>query len=240
MTGQTRLLPIEGLIFDKDGTLFDFEATWAGWTRGILAELATRTGVDPAGLGARIGFDLEAGFAPDSPVIAGTLAQIAELLAAGLPDRSPMARPADLIAFLDVRAALAEVVEVVPLSCFFKDLQADGYRVGVMTNDTEGSARAHLAAVSVVDLEVVIGADSGHGAKPDAEPLLAAARRLGVAPAQVAMIGDSRHDLAAGRAAGMVTIGVLTGPALAADLADLADVVLPSIADLPAWLAAQI
>ena len=51
------------------------------------------------------------------------------------------------------------------------------------------------------------------------------------------MVGDSRHDLIAGRAAGMRTIGVLTGMARAEDLADLADVVLPDIGHIPVWLA---
>jgi phosphoglycolate phosphatase len=55
----------------------------------------------------------------------------------------------------------------------------------------------------------------------------------------VAMVGDSRHDLQAGRAAGMRTVAVLTGIAKAADLADLADVILPDIGALPAWLDAQ-
>jgi phosphoglycolate phosphatase len=50
------------------------------------------------------------------------------------------------------------------------------------------------------------------------------------------MIGDSLHDLHAGRAAGMAVMGVLTGPATEAELAPHADVVLPSIAALPAWL----
>lgn len=231
--------PIEGLIFDKDGTLFDFNATWGGWTRTVLTELAQAAGVARADLGARVGYDFETGFADDSPVIAGTLAQIAGLLAVGLPEGFELRAPTELMAYLDARAAAADVVEVVPLAPFLAQLQTDGYKVCVMTNDTEGSARAHLAAVSVSGLDAVIGADSGFGAKPDAEPLLALARVVELAPSRMAMVGDSRHDLAAGRAAGMVTVAVLTGPATAADLADLADVVLPSIADLPAWLAGR-
>ena len=31
---------IDGLLFDKDGTLFDFEATWSAWTRDLLADEA--------------------------------------------------------------------------------------------------------------------------------------------------------------------------------------------------------
>lgn len=50
------------------------------------------------------------------------------------------------------------------------------------------------------------------------------------------MVGDSRHDLAAGQAAGMRTVGVLTGLASARDLADGATVVLPDIGHLPAWV----
>ena len=51
------------------------------------------------------------------------------------------------------------------------------------------------------------------------------------------MVGDSTHDLIAGRAAGMQTVGVLTGMA-EAELAPLADAVLPDIGHLPDWLMA--
>ena len=52
------------------------------------------------------------------------------------------------------------------------------------------------------------------------------------------MVGDSTHDLRAGRAAGMQTVGVLTGTSLADELWPLADAVLPDIGHLPAWVAA--
>ena len=50
------------------------------------------------------------------------------------------------------------------------------------------------------------------------------------------MVGDSRHDLISGRAAGMATVAVLTGIAGAGELAPHADVVLPDIGHLPGWL----
>jgi phosphoglycolate phosphatase len=50
------------------------------------------------------------------------------------------------------------------------------------------------------------------------------------------MVGDSTHDLHAGRGAGMATVAVLTGVAGRAALAPHADVVLNSIAELPEWL----
>ena len=53
------------------------------------------------------------------------------------------------------------------------------------------------------------------------------------------MVGDSTHDLIAGRAAGMWTVGVLTGIAATDELAPYADAVLPDIGHLPGWLDAR-
>jgi phosphoglycolate phosphatase len=50
------------------------------------------------------------------------------------------------------------------------------------------------------------------------------------------MVGDSLHDLHAARAAGMVGVGVLSGPARAEVLAPVADVVLDDIAAIAGWL----
>ena len=85
--------------------------------------------------------------------------------------------------------------------------------------------------------DFIAGYDSGHGLKPGPGMVLAFAAATGVAPQQVAMIGDSLHDLGAGRAAGAgLVVGVLTGPAEAHELAPHADHVIGSIAELPGLL----
>jgi phosphoglycolate phosphatase len=66
--------------------------------------------------------------------------------------------------------------------------------------------------------------------------VLAFADHCGLAPDEVALVGDSLHDLEAARAAGAVAIAVLTGrTGLAArpELEPHADHVIESIADLP-------
>ncbi|WP_342662245.1 HAD-IA family hydrolase [Rubellimicrobium thermophilum] len=83
----------------------------------------------------------------------------------------------------------------------------------------------------------VAGYDSGWGGKPGPGQLLAFAESAGLDPADCAMVGDSLHDLAAARAAGMRGIGVLTGVAGRETLAPAAEVVLESIATLPDWIA---
>jgi phosphoglycolate phosphatase len=232
---RDRVTPgVEGIVFDKDGTLFDFQATWAAWTARLIGTLARAHGADAAEVARAAGFDLEAmRFLAHSPVIAGTNREAAECLAQAMPG-------ADVDAVEEhMKYAVADMtlVPAVPLAAYLDGLGARGLVLGVITNDTEFGARAHLGAAGVTDrFAFVAGFDSGHGAKPAPDPLLAFARATGLDPARVLMVGDSAHDLIAGRAAGMQTAGVLTGVASRADLGPLADVVVPDIGHIPAWL----
>ncbi len=228
---------IAAILFDKDGTLFDFEATWGAWARGLALDLAQGDDAIARRLAEAIGYDLaQARFAPYSTVIAGTVAEVAELLLPHLPGRDL----AGLVAELDHAAQHAPQVAAVDLPQCLGGLRAAGLRLGVATNDSEASARVHLAKAGVEGMfDFIAGYDSGFGAKPEPGPLLAFARAMGVAPRQVAMVGDSLHDMAAARAAGMRAVAVLTGPAPLALLQPASDTVLESIDGLAGWLAAQ-
>lgn len=224
---------IDALLFDKDGTLFDFRISWGRWASGFLAGLAS----DPDHadrLGRAIGFDAATqSFAPDSPVIAATAADIAAALLPHLPGMTL----ADLTDLIDDTAGSAPMSEAVPLRPLLTVLRGRGLRLGVATNDSEAPARQHLAAHGITDcFDFIAGYDSGHGAKPSPGMCLAFAAACGFSPGRVAMVGDSRHDLQAGRAAGMRTVAVLTGIAQSSDLETLADVVLPDIGAIPDWL----
>lgn len=229
-------LRADAVLFDKDGTLFDFHATWSHWAHGMLHDLAAGDGGLAARLAATIDYDLAARrFRPTSPVVAGTNHEAAECLARALPGRSLAA----IEEHLRLSAASAPLAPAVPLGPYLDGLRGRGLRLGVMTNDTEYGARAHLGAAGVLErFDFVAGFDSGFGAKPAPAPLLAFARAVNVAPARVVMVGDSPHDLIAGRRAGMACVGVLTGAVAAEGLAPLADAVLPDIGHLPGWLGA--
>ena len=58
---------IRAVVFDKDGTLFDFQRTWSQWTADLLAILAGADAQMAALLGRSVGFDLATlRFEPDS------------------------------------------------------------------------------------------------------------------------------------------------------------------------------
>lgn len=225
---------IDGIIFDKDGTLFDFRRTWGEWTQRLLAELAQGDDETATRLGALVGYDLPRRvFAPNSPIIAATPDEIADCLI----DHLPGWEHAPLVARMNALAAQVSLAEAVPLRPLLENLRARGLRIGLVTNDAEAPARAHLASARVQDLfDFVAGFDSGHGAKPGPGPLLAFAKACGLSPARIAMVGDSTHDMLAGQAAGMRRVAVLTGVAEQAELAPHAEVVLPDIGHLPGWI----
>lgn len=226
---------IEAILFDKDGTLFDFQATWAVWANGVIDALSGGDNVQAARLASAMHYDKDnLRFLPSSPIIACTNREAALIVAGVLPER----HADDVEGFLAQSAAQAPLAPAVPLAPLLDDLIRQGIALGVMTNDAEMVAHTHLRAAGVADrFTFVAGFDSGFGAKPAPDPLLAFARAIGMDPARIAMVGDSTHDLIAGRAAGMVTLGVLTGTASEADLTFHADIVLPDIGHIPAWLA---
>ena len=78
---------IKGLLFDKDGTLFDFEKTWNSWTLRILQEVSEKSDVNIGKLAESINFDLKAGkLLPQSIVIAGTHREVTAALHRNLPN----------------------------------------------------------------------------------------------------------------------------------------------------------
>lgn len=224
---------IDGIIFDKDGTLFDFRLSWGRWTTDLVRTLAPNP-QQAEKLAQVIGFDLVTGdFAPDSPVISATPHEIAQTMLPYLPGHS-LTGLADQMNTLSAATEMSPAVDLVPL---LTALRARGLKIGLATNDTEAPARAHLAAAGILQLfDFVSGCDSGYGGKPAPGQLLAFAAAFGLDVDRVAMVGDSQHDLIAGRSAGMYAVAVLTGIAGAAELEPHADAVLQNINSLPNWI----
>ncbi|MEL6582872.1 MAG: HAD family hydrolase [Pseudomonadota bacterium] len=225
---------IKGILFDKDGTLFGFDETWSRWCADLITDYSEGDARTVAALADALMFDLERErFLAGSPVIAGTADVSAELM---LPHLSGWTFET-LLDDINRRAAAVEGVPPVALVPLMNTLRAAGHVLGVATNDAESSAHAQLLSAGIAEhMSFVAGYDSGFGAKPAPGMVTGFVAQTGLAADEVVMVGDSTHDLSAGRAAGTQTAGVLTGPASAEELSPLADVVLPDIGALTEWL----
>jgi pyrophosphatase PpaX len=92
-------------------------------------------------------------------------------------------------------------------------LRNRGYAVGVVTSKSRQFAERGLRLCALWEFaDVFVSMDDTSRHKPYPEPLLLALERLQVAPQQAVYVGDSRHDMQAGRAAGMRTVAALWGP----------------------------
>jgi HAD superfamily hydrolase (TIGR01509 family) len=120
------------------------------------------------------------------------------------------------------------------LPTLFGALRARSLRIAVATTDDRAPTLATLEGLGIAPLvDALACGDDGHPIKPAPDAILVLCEKLGIAPPQVAMVGDTAADLRMGRAAGVgVNIGVLSGVGSAALLTPLADLLLPSVAGL--------
>ena len=230
--------PIQGLLFDKDGTLFDFHRSWTS----VFDEAARRLAQDDEMLAQTLmaagGYDPASGrIAAGSIFAAGDTQDLADAWRPHVSDWES----GDLVGWLDALFAERGPLSSVPvtdLPRLFGELKARGLTLGVATNDSHVSAMAALERFGVTPhLSFCCGYDSGHGSKPGPGMVQAFCRAMDMDPSSVAVIGDNTHDLEMARAAGAgLAIGVLTGTSGREDLAPLADTVVDSIAALPVFL----
>jgi phosphoglycolate phosphatase len=235
----TPLSRIKGVLFDKDGTLIDFHATWYGVADRMALEAAGGDRARADLLMDMVGYDHGARrFRSDSVAAAGTNADIVDLWH---PDLDREERRQRIAHFDRVTAGegASAAVPVPGVLEAIRTMRAAGLRIGVATNDSTEGAERTLVSLGVAQMfDAVYGYDAVANPKPAGDVVVAFADMAGLRPAQVAMVGDNRHDLEAGRAAGAgLVVAVLSGTGTRESLAPLADVVLDSVADLPGHLA---
>jgi phosphoglycolate phosphatase len=236
MTGAGWVFPetIEAILFDKDGTLVDFEKTWAGVNRMAAAIGAAGDSELERRLLAACGIDPVTGMTvADSLFAAATAREIAARMVA---EGSPLGHDALTNALDDCfHAGADKAVPLADLPGLFSALRGFGIRLGVASSDNERSVRRTVDMLGIGrHADFVSGYDSGYGAKPGPGMVLAFCDAVGCQPANVAVVGDSRHDLEMGRGAGAgAVVGVLSGAGTRETLSPLADALIENVAVLP-------
>jgi len=229
---------IDLIVFDKDGTLIEFQLMWADWVDGLATRLEAGTGLElRAGIDELLGMDPATG----------------QVLWHGLLAATPMARIRDAVLAYVARAGAGEDAAaaaldaaweapdpvslarpVTDLPALLDRLRGEGRLYAVATSDDRAPTVRTLEALGIAgEMAAIACADDGHASKPAPDAVLKLCAEVGVPPERTVVVGDSPADLAMGRSAGVCrVIGVLTGVGDETTLEPLADVVLDSIADL--------
>jgi pyrophosphatase PpaX len=115
------------------------------------------------------------------------------------------------------RAHNGEILPTMPLYAGVREtliaIKARGQTVGLVTSKGRGAANISLDGHAIAPhFDLVMASDDTKKHKPDPEPLLEAARRLGIPPESIAYVGDSVHDIRCALGAGCLAVAALWGP----------------------------
>jgi phosphoglycolate phosphatase len=193
---------IRAILFDKDGTLFDFRKTWLAAYRGAVAELAEAAGLGPAFVDillARHGYDPASDtFTAESPLLWATTRDQA-VLGSAEPE---LAGVADVERRLERHFSDLDAYPPVPvthLAPLFARLRSRGFKLGGATMDSTAAAAATLARFAADGLvDFLTGYDGGHGIKPAPGMVLGFCAAARLEPDQAArQVGEEFQHLGA-------------------------------------------
>ncbi|ESW83219.1 HAD family hydrolase [Mesorhizobium sp. LSJC285A00] len=233
---------IKGILFDKDGTLVDFNATWLGIADFMAMDAAEGDRWKADRLLSAAGFDFVAKrFKPDSIFASGTNMDVVELWFPRLSDEDQMLAVARFNEITSVQGS-SMAVALPGIVAALTALHKRSYRLGVATNDSTAGAEKTMVTLGVAQLfTAAYGYDAVANPKPAPDTIVAFCDLTGLKASEIAMVGDNRHDLEMARAGGCgLAVGVLSGTGTRESLASIADVVLDSVADLPDFLSARV
>ena len=212
---RERRFDVDAIVFDKDGTLLDLDASWGpiatAWVHGVA------TGDQPVVemLCDALGLDLAAGrLRPDSSFAMSPLVEIAAdtrllLDAEGWAlDRidAAIASAVEAVEGLTHDTHMDTLVDVVAL---MQRLRTTGLRIAVFTSDEPGPTTLFLDTFALHDhVDVVITAADVGEPKPSPEGLHVIAAALGTSTDRLLMVGDSVADRDAALAAGSPFVAV--------------------------------
>lgn len=226
------------VIFDKDGTLLDFEAMWGSWVIELAQRLEFATDLAIASrLYEMMGFSPDSGRILASGNLALTPSAELRMLTAELLREFELT-PDQVDLSLDAAWHSPDPVglahPLTDLTILFCSLRAGGIKIAIATSDDRLPTLATLSGLGLAALvDAVVCADDGLPIKPAPDMILTICRTLYVPPAKTVMVGDNVDDLQMGRAAGVgLVVGVLSGVCSASELSPYADILLGSIADL--------
>ncbi|MDD2923140.1 MAG: HAD family hydrolase [Anaerolineales bacterium] len=232
----------DAIIFDKDGTLIDFDAMWGGWVIYLAEQLHQLSGLDVRDpLCLAMGYDdankkvLATGKLAATPMhllyrltvevmqSLGLSAENAEKVVAEgwyIPDPVILAKP-----FTDTRA-------------LFDSIHQLKIKIGIATTDDRAPTQAMIEAFDIEEyIATMVCSDDGIQAKPAPDMVLTICERMKVDPARVMVVGDTIPDLKMARAAGAgLVVGVLKGVSNTKDLAPFADALIESVNDLHVYI----
>jgi phosphoglycolate phosphatase len=161
-----------------------------------------------------------------------------KLVERAMPDANPAEIEYALCIFLSYNSShIAEKTRLYPgVRETLSSLRDSGFRLVVISNKNVALCRKVIATLGMSDFfDVVMGADTMAFRKPSPEPIIKMLQAFALSPFNAVIVGDSINDVAAGKAAGVMTVGCTYGYGDMSELveADYLVETFPELLELP-------
>ncbi|MGD8990027.1 MAG: HAD family hydrolase [Desulfobacterales bacterium] len=200
MSNQVKLI-VDAVIFDLDGTLIDSIDIYFQIVENALQQLNLPPVSRNKILAAAESEDFKWELVLPSEVL-HSKANIIDEAWAVINEIAPRMFADDLDILEGADAAL-------------KMVSAKGLKIGMVTSTQKHYLETKMQPLKTAGVdtlfEAIVTSDDVDKRKPAPDPLIMCAQKLALEPASCVYIGDTSTDMQAGKAAGMQTIGVLTG-----------------------------
>ncbi len=238
---------VEGILFDKDGTLIDFDKVWGSAAVPVVKRLLAVYGIADSEEHRNVVLDslgVNCGkIDPNGSLAWKTYPMIAEELLPVLRQMtdSPQLCKEKLAAELgmlfeeELFESGREIVGIADLPRLMEFLKQRGIKLGIVTTDTYNATMRCLRKLGIASYFSFFSMDQmpvPMPVKPDGGIIKRAAEYWEVNPDQILVVGDTPNDMRFARNGGARAVGVLSGTGKLQDLESIADYVVESVADL--------
>lgn len=226
---------IKGILFDKDGTLIEFNALWIQVTSNIVQHLLQKYQVSAnyyEPMLAELGIKQDGTLMKNSLIASETLYDTAQVLAPYVQqDVTLLYKELDHLYFTETKKHQDTIIPIGDVQLLFKQLHNKGIRIGIVTADQYNVTTFTLQKLCIMPyIDFVATADT-YAKKPAPDALHAFCQQYALTPDEVIHVGDTFVDMQFGQQA-QQAVGVLSGTSDLATLQQYGPTVLPSIHDI--------
>ncbi|RKP51422.1 HAD family hydrolase [Cohnella endophytica] len=229
---------IDGILFDKDGTLLDFIYTWGNWSEHLLARFSAsllerklppfRVDLDALWGAFRSGDGVVVDYDRNGPLAMGTVDEMLAILAwhgyrSGLSWAEAKTLAAEAKLKADEQLEATRAARLLPgVLDFLEDCRQAGIPLAVVTADETEAAVKHLTWLGIQErFDAIVGTDQVERGKPYPDMALLACERLGLRGGRFAVIGDTKGDMRMAKEAGAAAAILIAEPSALDDSSNL-------------------
>ncbi len=201
---------IKGIVFDKDGTVLNYEAMWVP-----IAEYAVKRllGVSDPSLNQKVLQAIGAYDGISGILCSGTYGDITEVINGVLKQEKAMLPPIEPAMTAESFFCGMSYGKLEPacqnITGVFSQLKAQGLHIGMVTSDNQEVTSHCLKGLGIASYFDVVYTDDGvHPSKPDPYYLARFCETFDLKPEEVVMVGDTLTDCRFAENAGTHFVGV--------------------------------